>query len=383
MSGLILAKRLKSHAASQTHKQAEKRQQRSSRPTYSAAPSSVRTPLLEMLDEIIQDPNAGLREWADARNDTEVLLPSLDWDQFDDSQLEAMMTSTTSLLSEMAEKARQYILDPEGLEQDSESEIDERSESDESSESEPEVEEPFYRHNPGRTKYKIPDDVHAPFYPWPNRETCVLDILRHIPRCAFSRKQNETIYWAASALGLKGDLPSDRVMRGIDASLQDICGIQSMRYQGAFGHPYYVNDLAAIIAQEMANPNIRPHLHFYPEDAGRILSEAWQASRWRTEVDPSLLTPMFRIHNQDFYVDEISLLQGHRACMPCRWFTRDGEMMGLAWRALPHSSGHGANESNYVSNNVPARKSQFGRLYPSHSPERMLCTHFSISIAFG
>jgi hypothetical protein len=50
------------------------------------------------------------------------------------------------------------------------------------------------------------------------------------------------------ALGLK-DLPSDRVMDDIDKALQNMCGIQSIRYSGKLGHVYYVNDLAAIIAQ--------------------------------------------------------------------------------------------------------------------------------------
>jgi hypothetical protein len=79
-------------------------------------------------------------------------------------------------------------------------------------------------------------------------QTCVLDILRHIPRCSFSKKQNAAIHWAMLALGLK-NLPSDRVMDDIDRALQKMCGIQSIRYSGKLGHIYYVNDLAAIIAQ--------------------------------------------------------------------------------------------------------------------------------------
>lgn len=81
-------------------------------------------------------------------------------------------------------------------------------------------------------------------------QTCVLDILRHIPRCSFSKKQNTAIHWAMLALGLK-DLPSDRIMDDIDKALQKMCGIQSIRYAGKLGHIYYVNDLAAIIAQVM------------------------------------------------------------------------------------------------------------------------------------
>ncbi|KAJ7938480.1 hypothetical protein B0H13DRAFT_1587529, partial [Mycena leptocephala] len=66
------------------------------------------------------------------------------------------------------------------------------------------------------------------------------------------------------ALGLQ-DLPSDRVMHDIDKALQPLCGVPSVRYTGKLGHIYYVNDMAAIISQEMANPSVRKHLHFLPK----------------------------------------------------------------------------------------------------------------------
>ena len=78
--------------------------------------------------------------------------------------------------------------------------------------------------------------------------TCVLDILHHVPRCAFSQKQNMVIHWAMLCLGIQ-KLPSERAMDEIDVILQKSCGVQSIRYSGALGNKYYVNDLAAIIAQ--------------------------------------------------------------------------------------------------------------------------------------
>ncbi|KAJ7882200.1 hypothetical protein B0H14DRAFT_2565445 [Mycena olivaceomarginata] len=116
------------------------------------------------------------------------------------------------------------------------------------------------------------------------------DILRHVPRCSFSKKQNAAIHWAMLALGLN-DLPSDRVMDDIDKALQKMCGVESIRYLGKLGHVYYVNDLAGIIAQEMANPTVCKNLHFLPEDTKPSLSQAWQASRWLTELDSDLTTP--------------------------------------------------------------------------------------------
>lgn len=50
------------------------------------------------------------------------------------------------------------------------------------------------------------------------------------------------------ALGVP-NLPSDRTMDDIDKELQKLCGIQTVRYEGAFGHIYYVNDFSAIVSQ--------------------------------------------------------------------------------------------------------------------------------------
>ncbi|KAJ7056477.1 hypothetical protein C8F01DRAFT_1311424 [Mycena amicta] len=117
------------------------------------------------------------------------------------------------------------------------------------------------------------------------------------------------------SLGLK-DLPSDRVMDDIDKALQPLCGIQSIRYSGKLGHTYYTNDFTAIITQ---------HLHFLPEDSGNTLSEAWQAARWRHELDPDLATPMICLHGQDFYIHEPAILHNGNMCMPTRWFKRSGK----------------------------------------------------------
>ncbi|KAJ7260975.1 hypothetical protein C8J57DRAFT_1232533 [Mycena rebaudengoi] len=166
---------------------------------------------------------------------------------------------------------------------------------------------------------------------------------RHVPRCSFSKKQNAAIHWAMLALGLK-DLPSDRVMDDIDKALQKMCGVHSIRYSGKLGHIYYVNDLAGLIAQEMANPTVCKNLHFFPEDTNPSLSQAWQASRWLNELDSELTTAMIRVHNQDFYINEPTLLNDGSVFMPIRWFKRDKTLVARGWRMCRASqtiNGHG------------------------------------------
>ncbi|KAJ7716484.1 hypothetical protein DFH07DRAFT_907412 [Mycena maculata] len=242
---------------------------------------------------------------------------------------------------QLGKNLQEYLKEEGDFEHDSDDDLEERSQASDSEPSGSEHDHP--QASTGRKKRHIDLDRPSEWFPWPDKETCVLDILRHVPRCSFSKKQNAAIHWAMLALGLK-DLPSDRVMDDIDKALQRMCGVQSIRYSGKLGHVYYVNDLAAIIAQEMANPTVCKNLHFLPEDTRPSLSQAWQAHRWLTELDSELTTPMIRDHNQDFYINEPALLKDGSVFMPIRWFKRDNVVFAQAWKmrwASTTIAGHG------------------------------------------
>ncbi|KAG1806360.1 uncharacterized protein HD556DRAFT_1428515 [Suillus plorans] len=131
------------------------------------------------------------------------------------------------------------------------------------------------------------------------------------------------------------DVPSVKSVKLIKDTIQRLCGIRSIPYEGALGHRYYVNSLPDIIQQEMMNPRVRPLLHFYPEDTGVELNEARQAKCWLEELDPELLTPVVRLHNQDFFVFEPALLLSGQACIPFQWFICGGKMCTKAWSLQP------------------------------------------------
>jgi hypothetical protein len=92
----------------------------------------------------------------------------------------------------------------------------------------------------------------------------------------------------------------------------------------------------------MANPRVRPHLRFYPEEAGSI-SEYWHAKHWHENVDPDLATPLASINGRSFFVFEPSLLVNGRVVMPYRWFIRGNLIVARAWplRAFDHGNGVG------------------------------------------
>ena len=81
----------------------------------------------------------------------------------------------------------------------------------------------------------------------------------------------------------------------------------------------------------MANPRVRPHLQFYPEDAGQTVNEYWHARHWREEMDLTKCMPMAIIRNQQFFVLKPCLLNDGQPCMPTHWFFRDKQLFAKAW----------------------------------------------------
>ncbi|KAJ7246704.1 hypothetical protein C8J57DRAFT_1438159 [Mycena rebaudengoi] len=187
-----------------------------------------------------------------------------------------------------------------------------------------------------------PKKRYIPFwFPWADRITCTLDILMHLPRSVFSHRQLDLFLWLLK-VNQVDDVPSVKSMQTMNAALQKMCGIDSIPYDGALGHKYYVNSIAQIIAQEMGNPKVRAHLSFYPEDSGPKLSEARQGQRWLNELADDQTTPMHRISGHDYFIHEPAMLRDGTVCMPIRWFTKAGnaqlDFFAKCWKLEPVST---------------------------------------------
>ncbi|KAJ7869102.1 hypothetical protein B0H14DRAFT_3083946 [Mycena olivaceomarginata] len=225
----------------------------------------------------------------------------------------------------------------------SDNEFEERSDDEEAPSNEPEVagqdesdtEDPNPEETRSRKRARTRDATATSsfWYPWPDRITCTLDILMHLPRSVFSQRQLDLFLWLLKVNNVN-DVPSVKSMQTINLALQKICGIDSIPYDGALGHKYYVNSLAQIIAQEMANPKVRPHLHFYPEDSGPKLSEARQGQQWLNELPDERTTPMARIAGKDYYIHKPAMLSNGQCVVPVQWFAKGGQLFAKCWQML-------------------------------------------------
>ncbi|KAJ3841113.1 hypothetical protein F5878DRAFT_611129 [Lentinula raphanica] len=234
-----------------------------------------------------------------------------------------------------------------------------------------------------RARTTDPQTTSTQWYPWSDRITCTLDILMHLPRSVFSQRQLDLFLWLLRVNGVP-DVPSVKTMKTLNEAIQKMCGIDTLCYDGALGNRYYVNSLAQIIAQEMSNPQVRPKLHFYPEDSGPHLSQARQAQRWLNEAPNELLTPMARINKHDFYIYEPAMQMNGSWCIPVRWFSRHEILYARCWRMEPVVSDSTNNSgwqvitgefdvpANQLLKNFEELKSDAEPLYRLPHPSRLL-----------
>ncbi|KAF7333089.1 hypothetical protein MVEN_02374000 [Mycena venus] len=255
----------------------------------------------------------------------------LDWGLSENTELDS--SPEARAVAQIAEQLSQYFdMDPT-----SDDEPEERSdeEGDEDELPEPTVtvdngDEEEILHGEKRARTRDHTQYSRQWYPWTDKITCTLDVLMHLPRSVFSHRQLELFLWLLKVNNVD-DVPSVKSMQELNAMLQKLCGIETIAYDGALGNKYYVNSLGQIIAQEMSNPKVRPHLEFYPEDTGKLIEEARQGKRWLEEIPSAQTTPMARIGMQDYFIHEPAMLTNGKFCMPIRWFARGKILFAKCW----------------------------------------------------
>ncbi|KAA1469056.1 hypothetical protein DENSPDRAFT_756058, partial [Dentipellis sp. KUC8613] len=186
------------------------------------------------------------------------------------------------------------------------------------------------------------------WWPWPNKKECLMDLMGAFPRSVFSDAELEVTRWFTNKLGVR-QLPTPRLVKKHRVPVLNLAGSDPKLFQGSLGHVYSVASLSRIIQHEMANPRVRPHLRFYPEDARPEHRESFHADRWRMEVDAALSGPMARaVDGQDYYVEEPAVAylgdSGHtqpQTVWPTRWFQRADEMYALVHLMTPDPQGEG------------------------------------------
>ncbi|KAI0755371.1 hypothetical protein C8Q80DRAFT_1266837 [Daedaleopsis nitida] len=198
----------------------------------------------------------------------------------------------------------------------------------------------------------------AQYYPYPNRG-------------------KEAILAWGKDLGAR-EVPSLYKLDKFQSDGLDVLGNPTVKIKAASGNLFYMNSVRSALARDYAHPDKRPKMHIYPEFTGTRVAEVWQGRKWLVEAPDEVLTPMIRMGNKDYFVNELA------ACLDGSWFipTRFFEWEGKMW-----SKGHVAveSEAGLVVHEQPSIKACSMFLRPWPEIEAGLRGHslFSASSAFA
>ncbi|EJF61700.1 hypothetical protein DICSQDRAFT_59881 [Dichomitus squalens LYAD-421 SS1] len=152
------------------------------------------------------------------------------------------------------------------------------------------------------------------------------DILFSSQELRFSRAQKQAILSWGRDLGAE-NVPSLYKIEKFQADALEACGNPSKRMQTSTGQVFYQNSMHHHVAQQYAHPNVRGYIKAYPVFAGGCVSETYHSSKWLVDAPGTLLTPMVRIDDRDFYVDELTYCNDEEWCIPVRFFEFEGQGM--------------------------------------------------------
>ncbi|KAG8759812.1 hypothetical protein FRC11_001359 [Ceratobasidium sp. 423] len=168
-----------------------------------------------------------------------------------------------------------------------------------------------------------PDSGRRDWFPWESKSMFLADELVNTPRLKFSRPQIQAVLAFARATGGQ-NIPSYRTLRRAQAKMRNILGNPTVRKVSCVGNVFYMNRITSGLAQDMANPLLRRHMHFYPHYDDNRMSQIWHGGKLLKDVPDHVLTPMIRHNNQIYYVGE--LVQRTKGWfLPLRWVLKGKE----------------------------------------------------------
>ncbi|KIJ47128.1 hypothetical protein M422DRAFT_249438 [Sphaerobolus stellatus SS14] len=155
----------------------------------------------------------------------------------------------------------------------------------------------------------------------------LLDMLDNLPRMRLSDTQMEAVLWVMKESGSR-NVPSLDTLRRVQGKLQKVTGIPTTKFKSSQGNVFYVNNVAKQLAEDWANPLVRPFMQLYPEETPNWMSETWHGEKLCKEMRTDQLSPMVGVNNKHFYIEEIAKCKDGTYVYPVRWIFRNGELCG-------------------------------------------------------
>ncbi|KAL0565664.1 hypothetical protein V5O48_016353 [Marasmius crinis-equi] len=147
------------------------------------------------------------------------------------------------------------------------------------------------------------------WYPYPNKTTCLLDVLDNLPRLRFSDAQMKMVLWVLEQTDAR-DVPTFYQLRKLQQGIRDRCSVKTEESTSDLGNIFSTVDIRGYAARHFANPMVAPLINLYPHDVtsdNQPISEMWHIldGRW-TEIPQDMLPPSILVGRKRHYIHELA-----------------------------------------------------------------------------
>ncbi|KJA24844.1 hypothetical protein HYPSUDRAFT_135587 [Hypholoma sublateritium FD-334 SS-4] len=168
--------------------------------------------------------------------------------------------------------------------------------------------------------------------PYESKTMFLLDTIDNLPRTRISDSLMNVFLWVLRETGAR-DVPSLHHLRQVQTSLRKSSGVPTTQHKSPKGNIFSINDPRTLVAMDWANPTVCEHIHRYPViPPGGVISEVYHANKWRKDVDPKTLSPMYDAGHCHYYINELAQLKSGEFIIPVRWLEdTDGKVFADAY----------------------------------------------------
>ncbi|EGG01479.1 uncharacterized protein MELLADRAFT_92137 [Melampsora larici-populina 98AG31] len=159
-------------------------------------------------------------------------------------------------------------------------------------------------------------DTWLPWYPLRKAEHAAALLMLGTGRNLMSTAEYNRIRSILKRI-LEVDLPDLGHIKNVRTDLKDRLGLRVLESISPLGNPCFTLSVCDIISQELSNPEVGPHIEFFPEkDEGVTVDRYSQSKKWREDLPPSLRVPMVNVEGEHFYIYEPTQLEDSRVVVP-------------------------------------------------------------------
>ncbi|KAA1073675.1 hypothetical protein PGT21_022199 [Puccinia graminis f. sp. tritici] len=171
------------------------------------------------------------------------------------------------------------------------------------------------------------DSIPTAWFPFKNRDYLIGSLIVGYLHNTLSRALYHQLRMILTLCRMK--LPHWNALRRCRENIRKIFHVSVNETESVFLNKCYALSIKQMLANELSNPYVRPHLRVYPEDNHGLYQHAlYQSKKWREELPYDCRVQMVahEVHRKHYYIYEPTLLRTGNLVVPIFFFEANGKM---------------------------------------------------------